>query len=363
MNGLTRCAGVLVAAALVETMMAGTAVAASGRTVYVDHHGAASAAAKGKCGKPNFATIRAAVRDVSVAHVVVCPGIYSEQVAVGRGVALDGRPGAVIQAPAVLSGVSGALVRFSGAQRSRLTGFTISGASTADPNLSSGVDVVGGADVSISGNHIRDIHGVALGSVQGEGIVVSQARAEITENTIERYGAEGVLVDSSSTFATVGGNTVRGPGKSAFGIGIDIRESGQGNVEGNVVTGNSEGGILVDETGGVLIRDNSVFRNGRGIVLGDDTGNTTVFSNVVRSNTGYGIFVVEDASGNTITGNEFTNNGSDGIHMSLDATGNTVTRNTVYGSGGTDILDGNGVPPANTYAGNKCDTSNPAGLC
>jgi hypothetical protein len=101
MNGLIRCARVLLAGALVETMMAGTAVAASGRTVYVDHHGTASAARiKGKCGKPNFATIRAAVHDVSVVHVVVCAGTYSEQVAVTRGVTLDGRPGAVIQAPA-----------------------------------------------------------------------------------------------------------------------------------------------------------------------------------------------------------------------------------------------------------------------
>ncbi|MBC8076471.1 MAG: right-handed parallel beta-helix repeat-containing protein, partial [Chloroflexales bacterium] len=309
MNAVQRWAGALLVALLLGALAPGAASAASGRTVYVDDTGAASAAAKGQCGKPNYSTIQAAVNDLSATRVVVCNGTYTEQVMVERSLTLEGRSGALIQAPAALSG-SNSIVGFSGVQQSRLKGFTISGASTADPNLFTGVRVVGDAQVSISHNRIRDIRGVALSSTQGIGIYVDAARADITDNTIERYGTEGIYVTSGGAFAMIDDNTIRGhesPELNNGQIGINIREGAQGDVEDNRITGNKHDnggtGIVVDQTGNVSLRDNTVTNNGRGIVLGDETGNIEVRSNEVRNNVGDGIFLT-DAGFNTVVENE-----------------------------------------------------------
>jgi hypothetical protein len=37
--------------------------------------------------------------------------------------------------------------------------------------------------------------------------------------------------------------------------------------------------------------------------------------------------------------------------------------NTARDNGGIDIFDASGMPPADTYADNTCDTSSPNGLC
>src|SRR3954470_18561247 len=94
------------AIALLVALVGGLAPAASSAqassTVYVDDTGAANPARSGQCGRPNYATIQAAVDDLSARRIVVCPGTYAEQVAVTRSISLEGRSGAVIQAPAVL---------------------------------------------------------------------------------------------------------------------------------------------------------------------------------------------------------------------------------------------------------------------
>jgi parallel beta-helix repeat protein len=395
MNAVRRWAGVLLAALLASLAVPGPTYAASGRTVYVDDNGVANAVGKGKCGRPNYSTIQAAVDDLSVGRVVVCKGTYVEQVAVTRSLTLEGRSGAVIEAPAVL-GTSGSIVSFNGAQESRLRGFIISGASTADERLGAGVSVNDGAQVTISHNRIRDIRGLWASSTQGVGISVDGAHADISDNRIERYGIGGILVTSPGGFAQIDDNIIRGheaPELNNGQIGINIREGGQGDVEDNRVTGNKQGGggigIVVDQTANVSLRDNTVRDNDRGIVLGDETGDIEVRSNEIRNNTGHGVMII-DAGGNRIVENEISGNGGDGIRVqsadppatdnlidsneisdsggngiSLDvgAINNQVSDNEVSDSGGLDILDENGTPLVNTYSDNDCDTSNPSGLC
>ena len=398
MDTLRRLVLVALVALLAGIALPGAASAAGTRTVYVDDNGTPNAAGKGACGKPNYASIQAAVNDLTAKRVVVCKGTYAEQITVGRSLSLEGRSGAVIAAPASLSGV-GAIVEFSGAQTSRIKGFTITGANTAATNLYVGVDVRDGATLTISHNRIRDIRGVGLGSTQGTGIVVDAARADITDNTLERYGTGGVLVTSPGGFAMIDGNTLSGQTGAELNngqIGINIREGGKGDVEDNTITGNkaSDGGgigIVVDLTDSVSLHDNTVTNNGRGIVLGDETGDVEVRSNVVRDNLGDGIFLT-DASFNTIVENESSGNGGEGIHVETAAGepnafhnviatnrvhnngGNgifigvavaqtIVKENKVHDNGGTDIVDANGTPLVNTYSDNTCGTSNPSGLC
>ena len=390
MPAVRRGTGALLMAALVGTLTPGVAAAASGRTVYVDDNGTASASAKGACGKPNFSTIQAAVNDVSTTTIVVCKGMYSEQVAVTRSLSLGGRAGATIQAPADLDDL-GAIVLFLGAQKSRLSGFVISGASTPDPDLHAGVDVRDGAEVAINRNRIRDIRDVSVRSTQGKGIYVDGARAEITDNGIERFGTDGIFVWNPGGFATIEGNTIRGLEPDIIGgqRGIHLREGGRGKVEDNTITVNTNGtGILVSQTAAVLIRKNTSTGNAAGIILSGETSDIQVRGNTVRDNTSVGIDLA-DAGQNTvadnvvvnnggdgirvetfprelrnvIAGNRVRNNDGDGIHIGRGAADNTVEKNRVRDNGGTDILDLNGEPLVNAYADNRCKTSNPDGLC
>ena len=52
----------------------------------------------------------------------------------------------------------------------------------------------------------------------------------------------------------------------------------------------------------------------------------------------------------------------DGILLSADSNDNDVFFNRAFGNT-VDINDQNITPPLNNFKGNKCDTSDPAGIC
>src|SRR5262245_57123809 len=239
--------GALAIALLMGGRVPGAALAASGRTVYVDDNGVANPAGKGKCGKPNYSTIQAAVNDTSARRVVVCKGTYVEQVTVERDLTLEGRSGAVIQAPA---GEFDAIVLFRGPQTSRMKGFTITGAGSATvgagirTNGFVGDEIAfGPTQVTISHNHISDILDTRFGPSGGIGILIFQSQADVSDNTVERYGFAGISADGddrADTFAQIDGNIIRGQGtggaiESQIGIRLDETSA---DVEDNTISGN-----------------------------------------------------------------------------------------------------------------------------
>lgn len=384
---------VVLLGAVLSAAVPGAVLAAGHRTVYVDDTGTANAAKRGGCGHPNYATIQAAVDDLTASHIIVCSGMYAEQVKVSRNLTLEGRSGAVIQAPAVVN-TPGAIVTFSGAQESRLRGFTITGATTTNANLTTGVAVRDGAHVTISHNTILDILDNDPVYQVGTGIDVQQGSADITDNTIKGYASGGILASSNDTFVMVDDNTIRGQGTSSAAIGINIREGAHGDVEDNTITDNKgEGGvgIVVDLTDQVSLRDNTVTNNGTGIILGDEVGASEVRSNVIRNNVHDGVMLVDnnfntvvenesDHNGgngirlftsqsdpnsfnNTIATNKVHDNAGDGIHLGPAVVNNTLKENRSFNNHGVDIVDLNGTPLKNTYQDNHCGTSNPSGLC
>ena len=389
---------VLFIVVLVSVLAPGAVLAQGSRTVYVDDTGPADPSGRGSCGHPHYATIQAAVDDMSAARIIVCRGTYTEQVAVSRSVVLEGRSGAVIQAPAALPGQSSAIVSFAGPQQSLLQGFTITGASTTDERFFAGVEVRDGAQVTMTRNRIRDIPDNSPIFQTGVGIYVAEARADITRNTIERYADHGILLFGGNTFATISGNTIRSPGASGPSgsqIGIDVREGAEADVEDNTITGNTSDffmdgtGIVVDQTANVSIRDNEIRYNDRGIVLGDETAYVEVRGNKVRNNTSTGLLIIEaaynnvvknefnrnggdgialrsgdpPATGNIIDSNKANDNGGNGISLGAGAIGNTVKNNEAIKNGAFDLTDANGGPPANVYINNKCAKGNPPELC
>jgi parallel beta-helix repeat protein len=375
MNTLQRRTGALLVALLLSVLMPGAALAASGRTVYVDDTGQTSAATSGRCGRPNYATIQAAVNDTSAGRVVVCKGIYVEIVTVERSLTLEGRSGAVIQAPA---GDAVAVVQFRGPQQSRLYGFTITGAGA---NVAAGVRTngfvcedtpCGPTQVWISHNQVSDIYSSGAFGVSGIGIFIFQSQADVSDNTVERYGRAGIVADGddrADTSAQIDGNIIRGQGISGTSesqIGIHLDET-SADVEDNTISGNYGSGangvgmgILVDFANS-SIRDNTLKQNDTGVHLGPGDG-AVLRSNVIRSSAHNGIELFSTINA-TIVENKSSNNGGSGIYLASNTQSTMVKANTARNNGDADIFDSSGPPPANTYIDNRCDISSPSGLC
>lgn len=374
MRRIVALAGATLLVAVGMNFWSPAALAATNRTVYVDDTGTPNAAGKGKCGKPNYSSIQAAVNDLSASTVVVCKGTYVETVTVERSLSLQGQSGAVIQAPA---GDAVAIVQFRGPQKSRLRGFTISGAGA---NVAAGVRTngfvcddtpCGPTQVSITKNHVSDIYSSGDFGNGGTGIFIFQSQATVEDNTVERYGEIGIDADGddrADTFAQVDGNTIRGQGQggtSTTQIGIRFDETDM-DAEDNTISGNygsgAEGlgyGILVVFANG-SIRDNTVKHNHTGVHYGPGAG--VLRSNEISNSAGNGIELFSTINA-TIVENESSNNGGNGIFIAAGATMNTFKDNKAFGNGGTDLFDANGTPLVNTFTSNKCATSNPAGLC
>jgi len=376
MNLMRRCLAAVLSALLIAVLMPDATHAASGRTVYVGDNGTASAASKGRCGTPNYTTIQAAVNDTSATRIVVCSGTYVEQVTVERSLTLQGRHGAVIQAPA---GEFDAIVVFRGPQTSRIKGFTITGAGSATvgagirTNGFVGDEIAyGPTQVSISHNHISDIRDTRFGRTDGIGIFIFQSQADVSDNVVERYGFAGIVADGddrADTFAHIDGNTIRGQGPggaSEVQIGIRLDET-SADVEDNSISGNignganSEGDGIVVEFAQVSIRDNTLKHNDTGVHFGPGDGGE-LRSNEIHNSVHNGIELFSTV-GATIVENESSDNGGSGIFLAANTQGNMVKGNTAQDNAGVDISDGSGPPPANSYADNTCDTSSPEGLC
>jgi parallel beta-helix repeat protein len=370
-----RWASVLLAVLLLGVVMPGATHAASSRTVYVDDTGSANASGKGQCGKPNYTTIQAAVNDASAKRVVVCKGVYVEQVTVERSLTLEGRPGAVIQVPA---GEFDAIVLFRGPQTSRVKGFTITGvgSSTVGAGIRTngfvGDDIAyGPTQVTISHNHVADIRDTRFGRTDGIGIFIFQSQADVTDNTVERYGRAGIVADGddrADTSAQIDDNTIRGQGAggpSESQIGIHLDET-SADVEDNTISGNQGSGengvgngILV-EFATVSIRDNTVRENDTGVHFGPGGGELR--SNDIHHNAHNGIELFSTVNA-MIAENDSSDNGDNGMFLAANTQGNTVKGNRARGNGGVDIRDDSGTPPANAYAENTCGTSSPDALC
>lgn len=175
-------------------------------------------------------------------------------------------------------------------------------------------------------------------------------------NTIDREGGA-----TDTLGAVVRNNTLTGNR-----IGVTVRRVRNLSVDGNVLTGNC-GGIFVvgDEgepgAGDMTIRNNRIHRNnkfcrgnsrlpdiqGAGIVL---TGaeETTIRSNSIRDNVG-----ASPLSGGILLFKSF---------VGATNTDNVIRDNEVRGNKPADLAN-QGTGSGNTFLGNRCETSQPAGMC
>jgi parallel beta-helix repeat protein len=291
----------LLAAGAATAHAAATGHADSGDTYYVSPWGQ-SGDSDYSCDTAAHSSINAAIAAASAGDtVVVCDGIYHEQVVVRKPLTLIGRDGAVIDA----------------AGQSRLNvGGELPG--------SIGIGVVGTHDVRVAGFKVED--------AGFDGILVARSSyVTVTDNVLVHNGYVGVDLNGSS-LSHVTGNLSEYNAGGGFLVADDLGRTSHNDISYNVASHNPGGGgvILAGHcTAGItdnliahnLLTDNGTARNnsGGGVVITTDVPKETVTDNLVTDNTihGNGLAGVtihahlpgQNLNGNWITGNDIGLNG------------------------------------------------------
>ncbi len=219
-----------------------------------------------------------------------------------------------------------------------------------------------GSKVTVSHSYVHNIGEVPFNGTQhGVGIYFAYDNAstgKITDTTVSQYQKGGIVVNGSSSSATIDENTVTGLGPVNFIAqnGIQVGFGAKGTVTNNTVTGNSytgpgvasSGGILVvggacygsDLTTGVKIKDNSLKGNDVGVFLsnlGLDTNGNCVLptspTHIVTSNNK----ISNDAVNNTSGGNLEGQPGAYQAGVSDQGYGDSITSNKICGVGYTPV--------------------------
>ena len=193
------------------------------------------------------------------------------------------------------------------------------------------------------------------------------------DNVADDNGEPGFYIgDSPEANAEVEGNAAHRNGVGGSeGFGIFIRDSSHGTLEDNVASGNCIG-ILLLNTGAPgpvsdwTVKDNEATANNGGCPGGGDEGGPPV------SGIGIGLAGSHDV---TVKHNDVTDNvatiesplagGIAIVDTTADGgaapTDNTVKKNTILGNRPDIFWDGSGS--GNVIKRNRCETSNPDGLC
>jgi parallel beta-helix repeat protein len=286
------------------------------------------------CGYGSYRTIGAAVGAAGSGDtIIVCRGIYREDVLVSKTLSIIGVGHPVIDATGLDNGVH---VVASG---SRIQGFTVKNA--IGEGILVGLVATPVSDVTIKGNTVKD-------NDQG-----NPTGAPIT--------------DSSYPQCNVGPGDVPGD----CGEGVHLANAFGSTVVGNTISGNSGGVLLSDDTGatyGNLIGFNNVYANlyDCGITLashlpevfGGGVHNNTVIGNRSVGNgvkgQGGGVLLATAVPGdvtgipgtggavydNLVKGNYLAGNGLGGVTLHSHSPGEDLNGNTVIGNViGTNNLD------------------------
>jgi len=206
------------------------------------------------------------------------------------------------------------------------------------------------------------LRGVANGTIQassfyGGGISLYNSNAiSILNNTITG-GEFGILLEASDD-NTISGNRL----DQVREVGIFVRAS-HNRVESNYVTDGSYGGINIDGTTG-FGNDNHIVNN---VVEGNiqyglglwEAQNNSIQGNVVSEN-GVGIMMILSSTKNIVEQNNVAKNVADGIVADEQSIGNRIMGNTVTGNGnGVTSFDLHDESSGNLWSDNTFNTRRP----
>jgi parallel beta-helix repeat protein len=322
------------------------------------------------CNDPGYQTVQAAVTAAASGDSInVCPGTYVEEVTIPAGKdslrLRSTRPWqAVLKAPALMLGLTKAIVRVNGAQDVTILAFTITGpGGFGCDSLRYGVRVDAGGSANILGNHITQIRDDPFSGCQnGVAILVGRlseattGSARILGNVFDNYQKNGPTVSNTGSHAEIAHNRILGIGPTAVIAQNGIQASGGATAEirHNFVSGHiytpqtfASTGILLFQPGGVLTDHNTLSANDVGVYM-FDTGGSVTSDNRVRASTFDGV-VLDSETGSLVAHNKSDQNSGPGIGA-YDSQNNALENNHVEGNRESGILLNN--------AGNNAVTHN-----
>lgn len=309
--------------------------------------------------------------------VLVLPGTYQESVRISTpNLTLRGSgPKTVIAPPAVTPTATG----------------PDSGSSDACARAGDGICVTGTAGHRVAGVDVESltVRGATMDGVAGSETQAMTVRHVVVRNS-GRYGisqeksVQGRLVRNEATDNTEAG---------IFLANFTDAEGGALDTEGTAISGNTVSGnrigVVVRRVRDMTVSDNVMTGNCGGVfVVGDEGvprgGDLTVSDNEITANNkfcaatsrlpviqGTGV-VLTGVERTVVTGNEITDNVgtsplSGGIVLFRSFTGglnssNTIENNVAMRNGPADLADRD-AGPGNTFTGNSCQVSVPAGRC
>jgi hypothetical protein len=347
---------------------------------------------------PVFTTIQSAIAATPGGGTVfICPGIYPEQVAVGKKLILQGvtnatQDAAVIVPPAggmvgnafdLVSGNPIAAQILVTAGTVTINNLTVDGTGNGISGCSPDLQGILYQNASGTVNHVavrNQIPGGAVGSclTGGEAIFVQtstgSAAVTVEASSVHNYNTNGITGNGAGLTFTVSGNYVQGSGVVSGGPvqnGIQLGFGAKGKITLNTVSDNISGSptpaaadiLLFDaaESTGTPTATVSIINNtlgnsqfpigletdGNGANLGDGV---YVNGNKISGATSDGIDVC--TNGNLISSNTIFNSSRSGVHFDASCgllfggstgTGNTASKNTILESACAGILDDTGA--------------------
>jgi parallel beta-helix repeat protein len=316
----------------------------SGGTYYVSPWGQWGASDY-SCDSAGYSSINAAVAAAGAGDtVVVCDGIYHEQVVVRKPLDLFGQDGAVIDA-------------------------------AGQPRLNVGGELPGSIGIGVVGTHDVRVSGFKVEFAGFDGILVATSSyVTVTDNVLVHNGYVGVDLNGSS-LSNVTNNLSEYNAGGGFLVADDLGHTADNDVSYNVASHNPGGGgvILAGHcTAGVtdnlvahnLLTDNGTAWNnsGGGVVITTAVRGETVADNLVTENTihGNGLAGVtihahlpgQNLNGNWITDNDIGVNGIlvDPIGLSASSRSKNIA---VPDTRTTSILVGTASPISVRISGNN----------
>jgi len=333
-------------------------------------------------------SIQAAVNSASSGDtIIVSPGTYYENIEITRANlelrSASGNPDDTI----IASNTTGKDVISLGARsNSKITGFTISGATGAtisgiSLSLCNGCTIEKnkflnnsiGISVKSSGNNALRDNTVTSGT--GTGIYISQSYSTTTsenrisgcvtgikiastqdggntvsKNTVSQNSGNGIELENTNNNNNLENNTVNSNGvrgiylarssknnlknnivSSNGGNGIEMGYSSENTVLGNTVSGNNttvnNHGIFLDNCTNSYVQSNTVSSCEYGIAMRYSNNNHVINNNANENDRGF--YVAYTSSGNTLSGNKANSNSLNGITVISSASNNIVDSNEV----------------------------------
>jgi parallel beta-helix repeat protein len=313
---------------------AAQAQTAAPHTVYVsaNEHGADLS-----CGTAGYRTINAAIAAVSSGGtVVVCGGVYNEDVAVSKPLTLEGRSKATIDATKVINGVTVT------ADNATVSGFTVKNA------IGEGILVNGADYVTLKGNVVshNDLGGLPTGAVPndypacaaqgdvpgdcGEGIHLMGSSHSTVKDNVSSDNSGGILISDETGPAahnSISGNVVK---ENLYACGITVVGHNPAAAPGGKPAP-SVAGVYGNDVSGNHITGNGVDGAGAGVVIATPLPGGAVYDN-------------------TVEGNSISGNGMAGVTVHSHVAGQYLNGNLIRGNKiGTNNLNGDkDVTPADT---------------